>query len=73
MTALNEQLPEKVVTAFKNILSDEARTHITDNEFHELAQIVHEALSRELSEAAEMVDDVVKRLRSMTDRRDLDL
>ena len=73
MTVLNDQLPEKVVAAFKNLISDEARNTITAHEFNELRQLVHEALSRELSEAAEMVDDVAKRLRSMTEHQDLDL
>ena len=69
----NKQLADKVVAAFKNILSDEAESHISDQEFHELSQVVREALSQQLSQAADMVDDVAKQLRNMTDHQDIDL
>ena len=73
MPIQNEQLADKVVAAFKNNLSDETLSHISEQEFHELANIVREALSEELSKAAEMIDEVVKKLRGMTDHRDIDL
>lgn len=73
MNTQNEQLAEKVVAAFKAVLSNESRAHLTESEYQDLAQIVHVALSRELKEAAEMVDQVAKRLRSMAEHQDIDL
>ncbi len=73
MTIDNNQLAEKVVTAFKNLLTDEARTQISEKEFHELNLIVREALSQQLSQAASIVDEVAKQLKSMTDHQDIGL
>lgn len=73
MTIENNQLADKVVTAFKNVLSDEARDAISDKELHELNLIVREALSQHLSMAAELVEDTAKRLKSMTDHQDIGL
>ncbi len=69
----NEQLAAKVVAIFRDNISTEARAHISDAEFHELQQIVREALSKELLEAVEIIEQVARRLRSMTERIDLDL
>jgi len=73
MTAENINLPDKVVIAFKNILSEEAKSHISDKEFHELNLIVHEALSQQLTHTVDIIDDVSRQLRRMTDHQDIDL
>lgn len=73
MMSRNEQLAQKVVEAFKNNISAEARDHITEMEFRELADIVREALEIEISEAVEMVDELEKRLKQRAGSRDLDL
>lgn len=73
MMSRNEQLAQKVVEAFKKNISAEAREHITEMEFRELADIVKEALEIEISEAVEMVDELEKRLKERAGRRDLDL
>ncbi len=73
MTTNNNELAEKVVTAFKSVLSDEARAEISDKEFHELNLIVREALSQQLSQAADMVEETARRLKSMTDHQDIGL
>ncbi len=73
MTTNNNELAEKVVTAFKSVLSDEARAGISDKEFHELNLIVREALSQQLSQAADMVEETARRLKSMTDHQDIGL
>jgi len=52
----NEQLAQKVIEIFKQNISENARAHISETEFQTLAQIVREALSLEMTEAAEMVD-----------------
>ncbi len=69
----NEQLAQKVVEVFKNNISEEARVHITETEFKALAQIVSEALSLEMTEAADMVEKLEKQLREKTAHLDLDL
>lgn len=69
----NEQLAQKVVDTFKKSISEEGLSHISENEFHELAQIVEEALSRNLSEAAERVAAVAKELKNEAGHPDLDL
>jgi len=69
----NEQLAKKVVEVFKQNISAEARAHISQAEFDELAQIVREALSIELTEAIEMVAELERRLKDRTDRPDMSL
>ena len=73
MNSQKEQLAQKVVEVFKKNISAEAREHISETEFHELAQIVQEALSLEMAEAVEMVDELEKRLKERAGRRELEL
>lgn len=73
MSIENSRLANEVVNAFKSVLSQEALAHISDKEFHELNLMVHEALSKQLSQAADIVDETVKQLRAMTERQDIDL
>lgn len=73
MSTRNEELAGVVVDAFKEILSEKALQAISEKEFHELALIVREAFSLELSEAAEMVTEVANKLRGMTEPKDLGL
>ena len=73
MTIPNEQLAQKVIEIFKQNISEDALGHISETEFQTLAQIVREALSLELSEAAEMVDNLEKQLREKAGHLDLDL
>ena len=68
-----DQLAQKVVEVFKKNISAEARAHINETEFHELAQIVREALSLEMAEAVQMVDELEKRLKERAGRRELEL
>ncbi|MGZ8158956.1 MAG: hypothetical protein ACXWT1_18795 [Methylobacter sp.] len=73
MTIENEQLAQKVVEVFKKNISEEANAHISETEFETLARIVREALSLEITEAAEMVDKLEKQLREKAVHLDLDL
>jgi pyridoxine 5'-phosphate synthase PdxJ len=73
MTIQNEQLAQKVIAIFKQNISENARAHISEAEFQTLAQIVREALSLEMTEAAEMVDKLEKQLREKAVHLDLDL
>jgi pyridoxine 5'-phosphate synthase PdxJ len=69
----NEKLAQKVVEAFKKNVSVEAREHISERDFHVLALIVQEALSLEMAEAVEMVDELEKRLKKMEGQPELGL
>lgn len=73
MKSHNEQLAQKVVEAFKQHISAEARALITEMEYQELSQIVQEALSLEMAEAVEMVDELERRLKQRAERRELEL
>jgi pyridoxine 5'-phosphate synthase PdxJ len=73
VTNQNEELAQKVVGAFKKHLSAEAREHINESDFDVLALIVQEALSLEMAEAVEMVDELEERLKRMEGHRELGL
>ncbi|MEJ2574143.1 MAG: hypothetical protein P8164_11230 [Gammaproteobacteria bacterium] len=73
MSNQNEKLAQKVVEAFKENVSAEAREHIGESDYRVLASIVQEALSLEMAEAAEMVDNLEKRLKEMDGRPELEL
>lgn len=73
MNNQNEILAHKVVEAFKKNVSAEAREHIRESDYNVLASIVQEALSLEMAEAAEMVDNLEKRLKEMDGRPELGL
>lgn len=73
MSIENNHLADRVISAFNNILSDDAKAHISDKELHELNLIVREALSQQLSQTAACVDDLSRQLKSMIDHQDIDL
>jgi pyridoxine 5'-phosphate synthase PdxJ len=69
----NEKLAQRVVEAFEKHVSAEAREHISERDLNVLALIVREALSLEMAEAVEMVDELEERLKNMEGRRELGL
>lgn len=73
MNNRNEQLAQNVMEIFKKSISSDARAHLTEAEFSKLAQIVLEALELEMTEAVEMIDELERRLRERTGRREIDL
>ncbi|QBQ54142.1 hypothetical protein [Nitrosococcus wardiae] len=73
MANRHQEVAEKVVEAFKELLSEQAREQISDRQFDELALIVREALSEELENAVEIAEDMVKRLRAQVERPELEL
>ncbi|HKJ21796.1 MAG TPA: hypothetical protein VKA13_01790 [Gammaproteobacteria bacterium] len=73
MSNHNEQLAQKVVEVFKENISQEAREHISEAEFHKLSLMVQEALSLEMADAVQMVDELEKRLKDMVGRPQLEL
>ena len=55
------------------LLSDAARAHISDAQFEEMAIVVREAIGDELSAAADLVEQVAKKLRETAQESELGL
>lgn len=68
-----QELADKAVIAFKNTLTESARSAISDKEFNELHLIIKETLSQQLSAAADKVGELSRELNSMTDHQDIGL
>jgi len=62
-----------VVATFKHNLSETAREQIRDADFNELILMIREAISEELARATDMVEEVVRKLRSETDKPEIGL
>ena len=61
---LEKELAEKVVTAFKSELNSDALNCITESQFEQLSLMIQEALSEEKRDIAEMVGDLLRKLKS---------
>ena len=61
---LEKDLADKVVTAFKLELNEDALQRITDDQFDKLSLMIQEALSDEKRDIAEMVADLVRKLKA---------
>jgi hypothetical protein len=73
MTDQHHARAVRVVQAFKESISEAALECISDAQLEKLTLMIGEAISEELSEAALMIEDVAKKLRSQTDRLELGL
>lgn len=73
MTDQHRALAEKVVEAFRSSLSESARAALGEADYDALSRIIGEAVSEELSRAAEIVDDAARRLRAAVERPELEL
>ena len=73
MSQQSEELAQRVVATFRARLSDAALEQIREADFNELALMVREAISEELARATELVEEVVHKLRSETDKPDISL
>ncbi|WP_455208343.1 hypothetical protein [Kaarinaea lacus] len=73
MSDRNKQLADKVVTAFKSSLSEKALAAITSAEFDALTIMVQEALATEKREIAELIEGMVKKLKSDASMTDISL
>ena len=61
----------KVVASFRELLDQNVSQQISDAQYESLALIISEAISEELGLAADMMEDVVKRLRSASSKSEL--
>jgi len=73
MTDHHEVLAQGVVSNFQASLSHEAREYITAAQFEDLEQAIQQLLSRERSHLAELLEALVKTLRSGVDKPELGL
>lgn len=73
MSERHQELAEKVVSAFKERLSEHARGQITDAQFEDLSLMIREVIAVELEGAANLMDEVLKKLRADIEKPDLGL
>lgn len=71
MTERHRERAEKVVESFRELLDKQALEAIPANDFEQLAIFVREALSDELHDAAEQVEELARQMRSGTSLSDL--
>ena len=58
-----KELADRVVTAFKSELNADALKYITESQFDKLSSMIQEALSEEKRDIAEMVGELVRKLK----------
>jgi plasmid stabilization system protein ParE len=63
----------KVIEAFKSRLSDSALAQITDAQFSDLASLIDEAIADEVAAAADLVDELARKLRASARKPELGL
>ena len=73
MSELRAKLAEKVVTGFREILSEAARESISDAHYEDLSLMIQDAIAEALGEAADRVAEVAQTLRSEAGRPELGL
>ena len=73
MVEHHEETAEKVVAAFKSSLKEEICQQINRTQFDELERAIRQALSDERAMAVELIEELVKKMRSKVDRPELEL
>lgn len=73
MTAHNQDHAQQVVERFKEMLAPQVRTSIADAEFTALAGLIHAAIAEELNATAELVEEVLKKIRASAEKPELGL
>jgi hypothetical protein len=73
MTNHHQDRSNKVVEAFKGLLDENVSQQISDSQYDTLALMISEAMSEELAVAAEMMEDVIKKIRIEANRSELEL
>lgn len=64
MSEQQRERAQKVVESFRGLLDQKALDSIPENDFEQLALYVQEALSDELHDAAERLDELARTMRS---------
>lgn len=71
MTERHQERAQKVVESFRELLDPAIREAIPANDFEQLSLFIQEALSDELHDVAEQVEELAQDLRSGTSMSDV--
>ena len=63
MTENQRPVVEKIIEAFRSQLSDSVREQISNVQFADLAIMIDEAIAGEMASAADLVEEVARKLR----------
>ncbi len=67
------EVASRLVLAFKEELDSDARDSISEAQYNELAQMISDAIAEEVSGAADQVEELANRLRSLAQKREIGL
>lgn len=73
MTENQRPVVEKIIQAFRSQLSDSVREQISSAKFADLAIMIDEAIAEEIASAANLVEEVARKLRVSARGPDLGL
>jgi hypothetical protein len=73
MTENQRPVVEKIIEAFRSQLSDSVREQISSAKFADLAIMIDEAIAGEMASAADLVEEVARKLRVSARGPDLGL
>ncbi len=73
MTNHHQEVARQIVEGFRNALGGEAREYVTESQFEDLEQNIHQALAHERKHIVDLMEAVVRSLRSGIDKPDLGL
>ena len=73
MTENQRPVVEKIIQAFRSQLSDSVREQISSAKFADLAIMIDEAIAGEMASAADLVEEVARKLRVSARGPDLGL
>jgi hypothetical protein len=73
MTENQRPVVEKIIQAFRSQLSDSVREQISSAKFADLAIMIDEAIAEEIASAADLVEEVARKLRVSARGPDLGL
>jgi len=71
MTNQHQEHAQKVVAAFRDSLDESVRQQIKDSQFNTLTLMIKEALGEELGVAIERMEEVIRQMRTETEKPDL--
>ena len=71
MTNRHQQRAEKIVTTFKQSLSESVVQQITDAQFNSLILMIKESMGEEAGFAADELEQVIRKLRAESEKPDL--
>ena len=71
MTHQHQQHAEKIVAAFRDLLDENTRQLITASQFNTLALMIKTGLGEELAVAIERMEEVIRQMRTETEKPDL--